>query len=111
VASPHKVRTGVLHGYASSESLPWRFEGSRVQGSPDRIKVLLTPHDARRAGAPLAQLGLLTELCKRPDFERWVLLNSGGPLESDFFCLDNGVHLSLFECCEQRPSPSHAQKI
>lgn len=98
VAPPYKRETSVLHDLASFESLPWRFEGSRAQGSIGRITVLLTSHDARRAGAPLALLGLLTELRKHPDFECWVLLNSGGPLESEFGAIAPTLNLDTLIC-------------
>ncbi len=103
-APPHKIRPDVLRGFASFESLPWRLEGSRVQGSPGRIKVLLTSHDASRTGAPLALLGLLTELRKRPDFECWVLLDSGGPLAPEFISLAPTLNLGelMYRCASRQ---------
>ncbi len=70
-------------GLSSFEELPWEYTGS-IGKTFGKITILLTSHEASQTGAPLALLGLLTELSQRSEFECWVLLNSRGPLESEF---------------------------
>ncbi|MFH1116461.1 MAG: glycosyltransferase [Pseudomonadota bacterium] len=64
--------------------LPWN-RGSRATSNRNGyFNILIISHDASRTGAPLALLGAVQELAKNPDFQCWILLWSGGPLEKDF---------------------------
>jgi hypothetical protein len=84
LAQLENVLAPAADNVSSLEDLPWQFTGQRLPGSFGRIIILLTSHNASRTGAPLALLSLLGELTGRSEFECWVLLNTGGPLEADF---------------------------